>query len=46
LQQDSVTHALLQYLCGFAVVILTPLKGTMDLDGDYYWSRCKGINGL
>jgi hypothetical protein len=21
------------------VVILTPLKVSMDLDGDYYWSR-------
>jgi len=25
---------------------LTPLKGSMDVDGDYYWSRCKDINGL
>jgi hypothetical protein len=28
------------------VVILTPLKATMDVDGDYYWRRWKDINGL
>jgi hypothetical protein len=46
LQWDSVTHAPLQYLCRFAVVILTPLKASMVLDGDSYWSRCKDVNGL
>jgi hypothetical protein len=32
----------------FAVVILTPLNffATVDLDSDYYSSRCKDINGL
>jgi len=27
-------------------VDLAALKGTMDLDGDYYRSRCEDINGL
>jgi len=39
LQRGRVIHAPLQYLCPFAVVILTCLKVSMDLDSVYYWSR-------
>jgi hypothetical protein len=46
LHRDSVTYAPLQYLSRFAVVIFTPLQATMDVDGAYYWCRCKHINGL
>jgi hypothetical protein len=33
LPRDSITYVPLQYLTRFAVVIFTPLKATMDVDG-------------
>jgi hypothetical protein len=53
LQQDSVKILLRcapVLMVHFAVVILTPFKAfffcSMDLDTDYYSSRCQDINGL
>jgi hypothetical protein len=46
--QDCINLLLCRYIdVHFAVVVLTPFKiSTMDLDIDYYSSRCKDRDGL